>query len=163
MNIVYLKTLFEFNKLTGNLHWKVSRSNRVKVGSEAGYINTHDGYRYINIDRKMYKAHRLVWLYVFGEFPDGILDHKNQCRSDNRIHNLRECSQSENMCNRGKTANNTSGYKGVCFHKTTGKWRASVIKHGKKHSLGLHFTPEDAYIAYVKGCELIHKEFANVT
>ena len=160
MNAEYLKELLSYNQDTGDFFWLVKRSNRIKIGDIAGYVNTYDGYRYINIDNKMCKAHRLVWLYMTGSYPEFNIDHINNIRSDNRLANLRPCTQSENMCNRDKTLKNTSGYKGVSFHPETGKWRARIRKNGKTYSLGLYCTPHQASKAYRQNCEVIHGEFA---
>jgi len=163
MNAEYLKQLLSYNQDTGDFFWLVKLSNRIKIGDVAGYVNTHDGYVYIKIDNKMRKAHRLAWLYMTGSFPEFNIDHINNIRSDNRFENLRSCTQSENMCNRGKTLKNTSGYKGVSLHSKTGKWRARIRKSGKTYSLGLYCTPPQAFGAYRQYCESIHKEFAHAS
>ena len=71
----------------------------------------------ITVDGKRYRAHRLAWLYVYGAWPLGRLDHEDTDRQNNRIKNLRPASNAENLHNRGKQKNNTSGYKSVSWHK----------------------------------------------
>jgi len=98
----YLKTLFDY--VDGNLVTKTTRGC-LKTGTIAGTIKT-DLYRSIVIDRKSYCAHRLIWLYVYGKFPDNYIDHINHDRSDNRIENLRDVTISENNRNRKTFPNN---------------------------------------------------------
>jgi len=89
--------LLTYDPYTGLFTWLVDAySNKVK-GKIAGSIK--EGYINISIDRKLYRAHRLAWLYVNGVFPSEI-DHINRVKSDNRICNLREVSRSENCQNR---------------------------------------------------------------
>lgn len=90
------------------------------------------------------------------------VDHINQDKLDNRLSNLRLASQSQNMCNRGKTSANTSGYKGVFFHPQTGKWRACVKKDYKQYYLGLFQDKKDAARAYNKAAVNLHGEFASL-
>ena len=67
---------------------------------------------------------------------------------DNRRENLRPATRSQQCGDRQKRCTNTSGYKGVSFHRQSGKWRAAIRAHGVHHSLGLHFTREAAHAAY---------------
>jgi len=88
------------------------------------------------------------------------VDHKNKCTLDNRKDNLRICTQSENMSNRGPTRANTSGYKGVYFCTWVNRWRAGIRKNGKTYHLGRFDTPEEAAEAYNHVAMEYHGEFA---
>jgi hypothetical protein len=88
------------------------------------------------------------------------IDHINRDRLDNRKINLRVCSRSENRCNCGIRSDNTSGFKGVYWHKRMGKWRAVVHKNNKEISLGYYSSPEDAAYAYDLGAKKYHGKFA---
>jgi len=105
--------------------------------------------------------HRAIWAMHNGDWPTQVIDHINGDRSDNRIENLREASMSNNQHNRPIQKNNTSGFKGVHFHKVTGKWRASIWKDSKQTRLGLFSTPETAHEAYKSACEVMHGSFSN--
>ena len=68
----YVRELFDYDTKTGNLIWKVTKCNRAISGSVAGGIYS-DGYRTISIDSSNYRAHRLVWLHHYGEWPEEYL------------------------------------------------------------------------------------------
>lgn len=131
-----------------------AKSKNLKVG----YIRK-DGYRYIRGDKKQYLAHRLVWLYVNGKFPNKLIDHINGIKDDNRICNLREANNSQNGMNKTKLKNNTSGYKGVCLDKKSGKWVAQTRVDGRKKLIGRYESPEDASKAYDDFTKKSHGEF----
>jgi hypothetical protein len=123
--------------------WKVHR-RRVVPGDIAGSIQG-DGYVMIGINGKSWKAHRLAWLYVHGEWPQNDIDHVNGVRTDNRLENLRVVSRQDNSRHRVfMNKNNTSGIVGVSYHKATGKWQASMHVAGKQKYLGLYDTQEQA-------------------
>jgi len=93
---------------------------------------------------------------------DMIVDHINGDKLDNRKCNLRICTQAQNCCNSKKQKNNTSGYKGVCWHTTRKKWFSSIKYNKKNISLGYFNTPEEAYAAYCKAAKELHGEFARL-
>lgn len=104
--------------------------------------------------RKVY-LHRLI----MGE-PEGLqVDHRDGNGLDNRRANLREATPSQNLHNQRLSRANTSGYKGVEWHKAKGKWRARIMINGKQRYLGLFATAEDAYAAYCKASAELHGEF----
>lgn len=154
-----LKEVLTYDPETGLFRWALKTSNRVQIGDVAGCLCKTYGYIMIGIDGVVYRAARLAWLYVYGEFPE-FVDHENTCRSDDRLDNLRVATRPQNQANRQKQANNTSGYKGVTYHAQSGKWVARVNANGKCHSLGLHDTPEIAHQAYCAGAIVHHGEYA---
>lgn len=123
-----LKKLVHYNCDTGIF-------TRIKNGLVAGCADSK-GYWKISIDGKSYRAHRLVWLYVFGKFPNVLLDHINRNKSDNRFHNLREAGYSENNQNHKINKRNTSGVTGVHFHKKSQKWHAMISINKKPKYIG---------------------------
>jgi hypothetical protein len=88
------------------------------------------------------------------------VDHRNNNSLDNQRHNLREATYSQNRCNRGKTCENQSGYKGVCWHEHTHKWKASIQIKGKSIYLGIYPEKADAARAYNDAAKKYHGEFA---
>lgn len=102
------------------------------------------------------KMHRVV-----ANAPDGLsIDHINGDGLDNRKINLRVCTTVENGRNRGKQKDNTSGYKGVTWHKRHKKWYAQIKADGRNHFLGHFYDPIDAALAYDKAARELHGEFA---
>lgn len=89
------------------------------------------------------------------------VDHINGIRSDKRWVNLRDATRGENMCNFLQRSNNRSGYKGVCWHKHTGKWVAQISLNKKVQHLGLFDDPVKAHVVYVEAAKRLHGEFAN--
>lgn len=155
-----LKELLHYNPETGDFTWRVDRI-RVRAGERAGKVK-RDGYVEIGIDRKQYSAHRMAFLFMTGCLPRGHIDHKNLDRSDNRWCNLRAATSSQNQMNTPKKLNNTSGFKGVSWHKREGRWRADIRIAGKKICLGLFDTPEEGYNAYCAAAARHHGQFARI-
>lgn len=118
-----------------------------------GYKTSYAGCRF-RLERgksKIILLHRLLM-----EAPDGMhVDHIDGDGLNNRRENLRVVTHSENLHNRGPQSNNTSGFKGVTFCRSTGRWQAqiSVRKVGRK--LGRYDTPEEAALAYQREAEKI--------
>ena len=94
-----LQDLFDYNQDTGEFIRRVSVGSRGQAGAVAGSVDGH-GYVDIMINRKLYKAHRLAFLYMGGSFPLEEVDHINGVRGDNRWANLRPVTRQENMQNR---------------------------------------------------------------
>lgn len=143
-----LKELFFYDDSTGIFKWNKKICRHVIVGSIAGSVY-QDGYVLIKVFGKRYVAHRLAWLYVYGQFPDGELDHINGNRSDNRIANLRVVTRQGNQQNKARQENNTSGQTGVCFHSRSKLWQAQIYVRGKPVYLGQYKNKEDASVAYI--------------
>jgi hypothetical protein len=156
-----LKELLHYDAESGEFTWIKTNSARVKVGNKACNKDCH-GYFYISIDKKKYSAHRLAWLYMHGKFPENNIDHIDGNSKNNCISNLREATQNQNLFNTKIFKTNTSGYKGVHFHKGTGKWRAVASVNNYPKHLGLFSTAEDASVAYTNWCIKNRGEFTRI-
>jgi HNH endonuclease/AP2 domain len=166
LSIDRVKHLLDYEKSTGTFSWRERDRSEFKThlswhcfetrfcGKRAG--NSHaSGYTYISIDAKLYAAHRLVWLMENHKWPDGEIDHINRVRSDNRIENLRDVTRAQNMQNKSLYRSNKSGHRGVFWVPECGKWRAvSPCVGGKKVSLGLHWTIEEALKAQLDHAQM---------
>lgn len=151
-----LKELLRYNQETGVFTWIKSNSPRALVGSVAGNLNR--GYIWIRLDKKLYTAHSLAFLYELGYLPSEDIDHINGDRSFNAWNNLREATRSENMENqRLPRTNNKSGFLGVSFEKQTGKYKAQIKTDGKTINLGRYDTPEIAHQIYLAEKREHHK------
>ena len=149
-----LRSVLHYEPETGIFTRKVSTSPRIKVGDAAGCPGGH-GYLQIRVQNRKYLAHRLAWLYVYGEWPKDQLDHINRNRSDNRIANLREVTNKQNMQNASKSSRNTSGHPGAYWLKQSSKWVAKITHNYKLIHLGCFNTIEEA-IAARKAAEKIY-------
>ena len=157
----YLKSRLRYNPINGAFYWVMPKSNRVKVGQEAGSINSN-GYMGIRIDGKQHFAHRLAFLYMMGECPKDQVDHINRIKTDNRWINLRECTQSQNMCNVKKQSNNTSGYKGVSWNKKNQKWVVQIKGNKEREVVGFFDCKHKAAKAYNKRATELFGEFSHL-
>lgn len=155
-----LRELLDYHPETGVFRWKVSKSQGTAAGSAAGFVE-REGYRRIKVDGRKYKAHRLAWLHVHGEWPSREIDHVNRNPDDNRIDNLRLATASQNRGNSRRLSNNTSGYKGVSFRPETGRWRARISHGGKSTCLGDFSSPEEASAAYLSAAKAFFGEFSH--
>lgn len=164
-----IKRALKYDPETGVFTWLISPSNRAKKGSVAGFMNDA-GYWMIGIDNVRYRAHRLAWLYMTGEWPERKIDHENTIRSDNRWANIRLADDSQNVCNQALRADNTSGVKGVRFWKneTNEYVIARLAIYGKVIQKNFSVTKLGREAAFRMACRCIvdlretkHGEFAN--
>ena len=142
-----LRKLLSYDPETGNLYWRerpremfasdnaYSSWNTKYAGTEALTALT-SGYRNGAIFKKPYRAHRVIWALVHGEWPAGEIDHINGDRADNRISNLRDVSPAENMKNLKRRTSNTSGVNGVYWNKQRKVWHAQIRITRKVKHLG---------------------------
>lgn len=158
-----LRELFHYDEATGIFTRLTSVSSNTMAGDIVGYVSK-EGYRRIKCDGKMYRAHRLAWLYVHGRWPKDEIDHIDGNKSNNQLSNIRETTHSENMQNQRKARidNVSSGLLGVTWHKNAKKWVA-LIKAGKnKYHLGCFDTQSDAHSAYL-AAKAIYHPFSTIT
>lgn len=137
-----LRRILSYDPYSGILKWRISPSKSVKAGAVAGCY--FGNYVRIRINKRYYYAHRLAWLYMHGYFPEGIIDHKDRNGTNNEWTNLREVSFTCNIRNCGMLKNNTSGVKGVGWHKHVGKWQANIANNATGIALGYFDTFTEA-------------------
>jgi hypothetical protein len=147
MNIEHFQLVLNYCPETGLLTWRERVSKAVKPNDIAG--NFTATYVTVGYRGKVYKAHRLAWLLTHGEWPDGLIDHINGDKHDNRLCNLRVVDKTGNSENvRKPNRRNKSGFMGVIFFQN--KWRANITIHRKTHWLGDFSTPEEAHQVYIE-------------
>lgn len=114
--------------------------------------------------RSTERMHRVVMSRCLGRplTDSEEIDHANTDGLDNRRSNLRLVSRSQNLQNTPRRRDNTSGYKGVTYHKYSKKWHAVIHKDGKTISLKYHDTPESAFAAYKAAAKELFGEYANL-
>lgn len=92
--------------------------------------------------------------------PNILVGHRDGDSLNNQDENLRVCNNAQNLCNRGRQANNTSGYKGVHWLRKNKKWSAHIQVNSKVIYLGSFVNIEDAARAYNEAAKKHHGEFA---
>ena len=153
-----LKLQLNYDHNTGIFTW-IKSKHGVKFNQKAGHLTSH-GYIEIIIDKKRYYAHRLAWLYMYGDFF-GEIDHIDRNPSNNSISNLRLCTSSQNKCNTRLSKKNTSGIKGISWNKLKNKWQVRITINKKTIALGNYENLEDAKLIIKKARQKYHGEFAN--
>lgn len=143
MSLAEIRDYLSYDPESGVFRWTKSSARRITIGDIAGNVNRAVGHRRIRFQNKYYLAHRLAWFFMHGEMPPEI-DHKNRQPDDNRFENLRLSTSSQNKCNSGIRANNTSGYRGVSFYKQTSRWAGEVRAGGRRVWSGYFGTAEEA-------------------
>jgi AP2 domain/HNH endonuclease len=111
-----------------------------------GDPNRKDGmYPAIERNGKLMRVHRLISesMGLIGE-----IDHVNRDKCDSRRQNLREATASQNQRNKGLNTHNTSGLKGVSWHKRSKKWVSGIMVNGRHEYLGRFTCKFEAAKAY---------------
>jgi len=146
----HLKSILHYNPETGILTHK--RLQRVMGTPMLG------GHLRVHLLGKNWLVHRLIWLYMTGEFPENEIDHINCKPADNRWKNLRLASHGQNRANSRVNKGTVSGLKGA--YQSGNRWRASIKDGGQQRHLGSYATPEEAHAVYCKAADILHGEFS---
>ena len=150
----YLSCNFE----TGILVWIKPRKG-TRLGGIAGSLDKTNGYIRIKYKGKVYQAHRLVWWFAHGKFPEKDIDNEDTVKTHNWLSNLREASDTQNHYNVGMSKRNKSGLKGVSWYSRDKNWQASININGKNTNLGCFNTKKEAAAAYQIAAKELHGEF----
>lgn len=156
-----VRELFNYDPDTGQFTWKVGRGGR-KSGDIAGGVHEpKKGYRRVQmvIDGRNYKAHRIVWLYVYGEWPD-LIDHINGDATDNRLCNLRKATMAQNLANMKWTGRRSTQFRGVSYFANG--YMAQISYKNRSLYLGRFKTAEEAHVAWCEAAKKLRGEFAKL-
>ena len=127
------------------------------ANQNAGCIH-HTGYVHVRVGIKnKISGHVIAWALYYNEWPKLEIDHINTIRHDNRISNLRLATREQQMCNR--TGWGSRYPKGVSRTRT-GKFHARIQYNGNRVLLGIYETAEEAFEAYLRASNDLHKEYA---
>jgi hypothetical protein len=151
----YVKQLFEYRD--GVLYWKVNKG-KVRLGQKAGTLNNN--YYRVQINGKQYRNHRIIFLMHHGFFSVQV-DHIDGNTLNNCIENLRSATSFGNNQNKRKSANNTSGHKGVVWHKGKKKWQVQMSVNNKYKCFGSFEDLELADLVAQEARDKYHGAFAN--
>ncbi len=141
--------------LTKSLSAQIDDADWPLVSGRKWCAEAHRGTKWYARNRDGY-MHRVI----MGAQAGQIIDHINHNGLDNRRCNLRFVSPSENHWHSRRAKNNTTGFIGVHFDKTHGRWKASVMRHGHRHYLGYFNNPVDAALAHDLAALQLHGEYA---
>ena len=153
------RQLFSYNPETGALIRSVTTSSQAVAGSTPGWVNKA-GYIALNIDAGCYLLHRVAWRITHGEWPCGVIDHKNQDKLDNRLDNLRDVTRQVNTQNNrlekvGKKYG--SSLAGANWDAYAGRWKSSICVDGRHIHLGRFDSEQAAHSAYLTAKQRLHK------
>jgi hypothetical protein len=153
-----LKELIEYDPETGMFRRRVIIGNNSVKDWTKGSIGKRGCYT-LSVDGYTYKAHRLAYLYMVGNWPRHLVDHKDCDPQNNRWDNLRKATPSENSAN--KKFYSQYGAKGIV--KSKDRWSAQIRMEGKRFYLGTYDTIEEAHAAYCGAGRVLHGEFFRTT
>lgn len=152
-----VQLMLDYDPTSGHFTWKIKRRGK-NIGVPAGYLEK-TGYRRIRIYGKPYNAHRLAWLYTHGKWPQGVIDHIDGNRDNNRINNLREATLTQNQYNRRVKCTSSTGRKGVSLARREGRYQSQITIGGVKKFIGYFDTIEEGVCAYNKAAIAAQGEF----
>jgi hypothetical protein len=155
-----VRAILDYDPDTGEFRWKTTRGHAQK-GALAG-SKDRKGYITIRVNFTLCYAHRLAWLVTHGFWPENQIDHIDCDKSNNRISNLREATNSQNQANRGIDCRNTSGRKGVSWNKSKGKWEARTRINNEQKFIGYFDDIHSASIAYNSAVSSNFGEYARI-
>jgi len=163
-----VRSLFTYDPTEGLLRRRTAagRYGRIPAGSVAGGVSGNEGYRTVSVGGKLYRAARLIWVYMKGEWPEHQVDHEDRDIVNDKWYNLRLATGSQNKANCGKYTRKkkpcSSLLKGVqAVQKARSiRYRAIATKDGVREHLGYFDTEELAHAAYLKRAQELHGEFA---
>lgn len=154
-----LRQLLTYDPATGKMYWmergpewfsdhstqtalaQSAAWNGRNAGREAFTASDGKGYYQGQVDGYHTMAHRVVWAWLYDEWPDCI-DHIDGDGRNNRQVNLRSVTRTENSRNVARRFDKPMG---VRFHK--GSWEAYISVGGRAKYLGVYRNAEDAIAA----------------
>jgi hypothetical protein len=139
-----LRDVLSYCPDSGEFSWIRSRS-----GQKASVGCIKAGYLVIRLRGRVYRAHRLAWLYMHGQWPKNQIDHLDGNKLNNRLANLRDVTAAENSQN----------HCAVGVHKRGCRWRAIIGANRRQRALGTFDTREEARLAYLEARRMIHPGF----
>lgn len=142
LTAAYVRKILDYNPETGDLTWRGTKSGRTSLtaGTTGEWGRNGKRRRTLTINYKIYKAHRIIWLWMTGAWPKDQIDHINRDALDNRWANLCLADPTVNASNRSMSRNNTSGVNGVFWDKSNQRWKVSL----RNKFLGAFRTKEEA-------------------
>jgi hypothetical protein len=159
-----VRSLLDYNEETGIFTWKVRRGSKAMGAVAGSEVDVGNGFVYvaIRLDKTLYYAHQLAYLYMTGNWPPNQIDHKNRNGLDNSWSNLRPATRAQNALNMNIPKHNSSGYLGIRLDKRNGNWIAVVRDCGRERYIGTFNSPIAAARARDEEAKKVHGEFARL-
>jgi RNA-binding protein YhbY len=157
INNKYVEMIIE-SKIHGVIKVKIDQEDLEKCSKLTWHYAKNKDSKYIQtrIKGKMVKLHR----YIMNINDSNLLvDHINRDTLDNRKMNLRICDYQENSFNKSIRSDNSSGFVGVDYNKSTNQWRSKIRYNGIDIHLGYFKDINEALINRVLAEEYLFKEF----
>jgi hypothetical protein len=149
-----VESLLAYDAESGTLSWKVAIGSVAK--GKVVTCTSSDGYLRVRINKRLYLAHRVIWLLMTGEWPE-IVDHLDGDGKNNSWINLRSGSFKTNNENLKKAQSNSrTGLLGVQYREDRNGFFAEIKHNRKKVYLGSFPTAEEAHEAYLKAKRALH-------
>lgn len=146
---------FAYAKNTGQLYRRMRDGGWRPTGTPRS-----DGHRVAGYNRKTYRTTYIIWLIEYGRPPTGIVEHRDNNARNDKLENLREATQSQNMANIEVTKRSKSGVKGVFWNASRRKWQVYITKDYKTRYIGSFISITDAEEARIKASQELFGEFA---
>lgn len=152
-----LHSIFEYKD--GVLYYKDDRGSNKTKGKAAGVFDGK-GYVLVSINKRLYKAHRIIFKMIHGFDPD-VIDHVDGNKSNNAIENLRNATKAQNGWNCKTKTENASGVKGVHWCNEKNKWIAKLRIDGARKYIGSFLCIDEAKSAIEQARLSYHQSFCN--
>ena len=161
-----VRSILDYDPDSGLLTWKdrpdiPSWLNDRSRGKLAGWTDKK-GYTNLQIDGGCYFAHRIIWLWMTGEWPPEQVDHRFRDKADNRWASLRAATHSQNGMNT-KMRQNRSGLRGAHWNSYSKGWSSEIRVNNQRTYLGMFSTAEEAHRAYVEASKRLHGDYSGLT
>lgn len=148
-HVEYLKSIFDYRPISGEFYLKKDLPYNRKKGTKTGFKSS--GYIVVRLDGIQYLGHRLAWAIHNGYWPDGMIDHINGNRTDNRISNLREVTSRINQNNFKRHRDGLL----VGATKSGSKWICKINVDGKQVFLGTFDSEKEAHEEYLLASKMV--------
>lgn len=144
LSLQEIKERLAYNPNTGMFMWVMRFNNKHSLRVPfSGTING-SGYLYVTVGGICYRANRLAWALHYGNWPTNLIDHEDGDKTNNKINNLRDVTNTVNMCNSKKNSRNTSGAMGIDWRARTSAYRVRISVNGKRIILGEYRNLDEA-------------------
>jgi hypothetical protein len=159
----------DFKLIEGYENYEISNLGDVKRLSTGIILKqtiSNHGYKVVTLSndngKKTFLVHRLVVKHFLPNiYNKPCIDHKDGNKLNNVIYNLRYATYLENNRNRTVNLNSSTGIKGVCLCKKTGKFRANIRYCGKLRYLGYYDNIQDAKKVRQHFASILFRNFLN--